>query len=90
MGLNEYSELLKDLNAGLNPETRFVRLSDTVTTHLQGPRYLKAGYSEVSDIVITTEDAVKEALNSWKPEGCAEVLRKALEKLGFKAEGPAL
>jgi len=35
LGLNEYSELLKDLNVGLNPETRFVRLSDTVTTHLQ-------------------------------------------------------
>ncbi|MEM2022015.1 MAG: HD family hydrolase [Zestosphaera sp.] len=82
LGLSKYVDLMKDLNSGLSPEAELVKLSDTVATYLQGLRYFKTGYTNVEEIIDNMKNALKSMLNSWTPEACVPVLKRALENIG--------
>lgn len=82
LGLSKYAGLMRDLNSGLSPEAGLVKLSDTVATYLQGLRYFKTGYTNVEEIIDNTKNTLKSMLNSWTPEACVPVLKRALENIG--------
>lgn len=82
LGLSNYANLMEELNKGLTPEAKLVKLSDLTATYLQGTRYLKTGHEEVREIITNTRMVLSELVSTWTPEECSKLLRKLLKNLG--------
>ena len=80
LGLNEFSEELKELNELRTIEAVLIKLSDNLATYIQGLRYDDLGYRDVRDII----DGCLKAINDYiklLPKNYAEVIHKVVDTI---------
>ncbi len=80
LGLNEFSEELKELNELRTIEAVLIKLSDNLATYIQGLRYDVLGYRDVRDII----DGCLKAINDYiklLPKNYAEVIHKVVDTI---------
>jgi|Deesub1362B_J571_1020462.scaffolds.fasta_scaffold27350_2 putative hydrolase of HD superfamily len=59
LGLNDFIELYKELEAEGSIESHIVKLADYLATALQSKRYMRRGYYAVSEIYVNTLEKAK-------------------------------
>lgn len=82
LGLQNYGNLLRELNEGVSTEALIVKLADHLSTALQGRRYRAMGYGQVNDIVEGSRQAVLKLMNKGLLAKYSSVIGRFLEELG--------